>query len=99
MSIARSSVVQSSIAFQYYLQSSRMGSYVQLTQFECIFNRQHLQARERQPTAELIAFMRCKKAMLRGRYANFVCGESRNIFIRTVGCSIHETKQEKFATR
>ena len=61
MSIARSSVVQSSIAFQYYLRSSRMGSYVQLTQFECIFNRQHLQPPERKPTAELIAFMRCKK--------------------------------------
>lgn len=92
MSIARSSVVHSSIAFQYYLRSSRMGSYVQLTQFECIFNRQHLQPRERKPTAELIAFMRCKKAMLRGRYKNFVRGESRNILIRTAGRSIHQTK-------
>lgn len=92
MSIARSSVVQSSIAFQYYLRSSRMGSYVQLTQFECIFNRQHLQPPERKPTSELIAFLRCKKAMLRGRHVNFVCGESRNILIRTAGRSIHQTR-------
>ena len=92
MSIARSSVVQSSMASQYYLQSSRMGSYVQLTRFECIFNRQHLKPRERKQTAEPIAFIRCKKAMLRGRHMKLACGESRNIFIRTVGYSIHETR-------